>query len=260
MIRRLPPVPVSAKATWGRRLVLFAWPLLAMAVLAFRSRLIDPYAFFANLTLALLLAGAGFVLGVAALVEIWRHGHRGVGAAVAAILLSLPLLAIPAAGGLAIALYPPINDVATSPDSPPPFRAVLAERRAAGAVESTERTRIATLQRAAYPDIVALVLETDLERAYKQALELARARGWRVVESQAPSARRRQGRIEAVAHTRVLGFVDDVVIELSESGGNTRAEMRSASRLGRHDLGENARRIRSYFADLKTRIEEQETD
>ena len=260
MMRRLPPVPVSGKAAWGRRLVLFAWPLLAVAALTFRSRLIDPYAFFANLALALLLAGSGFVLAAAALVEIWTRGYRGVGAAVTAIILSLPLLAIPAVAGLAIAYYPPINDVSTNPLNPPPFRAVLAERRAAGAAEPADRNQVAALQRGAYPDLAPLVLEADVDTVHEQALELAQDRGWRVVDNQAPDPRRRRGRIEAVARTRVLGFADDVVIEMSESGGNTRVEMRSASRLGRHDLGENARRIRSYLAELKTWVEEEDEE
>ncbi len=57
--------------------------------------------------------------------------------------------------------------------------------------------------------------------------------------------------IEATARTAVFGFIDDVVIRLKvNDDGSTQVDMRSASRFGQHDLGENARRIRSFFAKL----------
>ena len=56
--------------------------------------------------------------------------------------------------------------------------------------------------------------------------------------------------IEAVAPTPILGFQDDVVIRLLRSPEGTRVDLRSASRRGAHDLGQNARRIRKFLADL----------
>ncbi|HEU0078276.1 MAG TPA: DUF1499 domain-containing protein, partial [Longimicrobiaceae bacterium] len=63
------------------------------------------------------------------------------------------------------------------------------------------------------------------------------ARGWTTLEAQ-PVA----GEIHAEARTRLWKFVDDVWIRLSLDGdGQTRVDLVSASRVGRADLGTNAR-------------------
>jgi uncharacterized protein (DUF1499 family) len=62
------------------------------------------------------------------------------------------------------------------------------------------------------------------------------------------------GRIEATAITPWIRFEDDVVIRLVESGSVIRVDMRSKSRLGRGDMGVNAKRIRTFFDQLKSEI------
>ena len=54
----------------------------------------------------------------------------------------------------------------------------------------------------------------------------------------------------AVAKTPLLGFEDDVVVRIRSSSEGTVVDMRSASRIGDHDLGQNARRIRRFLAAL----------
>jgi hypothetical protein len=54
----------------------------------------------------------------------------------------------------------------------------------------------------------------------------------------------------AVAKTPLLGFEDDVVLRIRSSPEGTIVDMRSASRIGDHDLGQNARRIRSFLSAL----------
>jgi hypothetical protein len=57
--------------------------------------------------------------------------------------------------------------------------------------------------------------------------------------------------LEAKAPTPLFGFVDDVVVRMRVAeDGATIVDMRSASRLGMHDLGQNARRIRAFLAKL----------
>jgi hypothetical protein len=56
--------------------------------------------------------------------------------------------------------------------------------------------------------------------------------------------------LRAVAYTPVFQFADDVVVRVEETPDGTEVDMRSASRLGVHDLGENARRISRFLADL----------
>ncbi|MBR9857299.1 MAG: DUF1499 domain-containing protein, partial [Gammaproteobacteria bacterium] len=65
--------------------------------------------------------------------------------------------------------------------------------------------------------------------------------------------------LEAVVSSRLFGFRDDVAIRLtpvdtesdSDTDVHTRVDMRSASRVGKSDLGANAERIRAFLADLE---------
>jgi uncharacterized protein (DUF1499 family) len=79
-------------------------------------------------------------------------------------------------------------------------------------------------------------------------------RKWRVVVDRPPTASRRDGQIEAVARTPVMGFRDDVTIRIRPNGEGARIDVRSASRYGRHDFGTNAARIRTLLEDVEERI------
>ena len=65
-----------------------------------------------------------------------------------------------------------------------------------------------------------------------------------------PQAGRRDGQIEAVARTPILGFREDVVVRVRNSPEGALIDVRSASRNGRHDLGSNAARVRSLLDDI----------
>ena len=71
--------------------------------------------------------------------------------------------------------------------------------------------------------------------------------GWDIV-----TADKSSGRIEATDTTRWFGFKDDVVVRLTPWGAGTRVDVRSVSRIGRSDIGTNARRIRQYLDQLQS--------
>mgnify|MGYP003694498819 CR=1 FL=1 len=75
-------------------------------------------------------------------------------------------------------------------------------------------------------------------------------RKWYIGDTRPPTLARRDGVIEAVARTPIMGFRDDVVIQDNSSRPGHRVDMRSASRFGNHDLGANASRIRSLLGDI----------
>jgi uncharacterized protein (DUF1499 family) len=56
--------------------------------------------------------------------------------------------------------------------------------------------------------------------------------------------------IEAVAYSLLLAIPSDVAIRIVDEQGSTYVDMRSASRYGLHDFGENARRIGAFLAEL----------
>lgn len=141
---------------------------------------------------------------------------------------------------------PPIHDITTDLGDPPAFEAILPLRADAPNPAEYGGEEIAAQQRAAYPDIVPLRLEGSTAAAFTRALEAAREMGWEIIA--ADSAR---GRIEAVATTRWFGFIDDVVVRISEDGSRSRIDVRSVSRVGRSDVGANARRIRAYLDRLE---------
>ena len=103
-----------------------------------------------------------------------------------------------------------ISDITTDTTNPPRFE-VLARLRPRGR-DDYPGPAVATLQRAAYPDIAPLELDVPVKVAYDAALALMTKRKWYIGDARAPTPGRREGVIEAVARTPIMGFRDDVVI------------------------------------------------
>jgi uncharacterized protein (DUF1499 family) len=162
---------------------------------------------------------------------------RGIGAPIIALVLGLAVLYVPLEFQRQARSVPPINDISTDTVNPP--RYMTTERRYPG-------PEFARQQRAAYPDIAPLMLALPPAQAFAKALAAAEAMGWEVVGRDAAS-----GTIEAVDTTRWFGFKDDIAIRVGAEGAGSRIDVRSKSRLGRNDLGTNARRIRAYLQQLK---------
>ncbi len=69
--------------------------------------------------------------------------------------------------------------------------------------------------------------------------------GWEIVSRETAA-----GTLQAVATTAWFGFKDDVTIRVSPDPQGSRIDIRSRSRVGRGDVGANARRIRAWRAAL----------
>ncbi|MFY0989750.1 DUF1499 domain-containing protein [Halomonas sp. C05BenzN] len=142
---------------------------------------------------------------------------------------------------------PPIHDITTDTHNPPEFVTLAPAREAApNAVGYTPS--FASQQRRAYPSIQPLVLEQPLARVLSAAEDAAREMGWEI-------AALTDTTLEATATTRWFGFKDDVVIRLTETDTGVRVDVRSASRIGRSDLGTNAARIVAYMDRLEGRLD-----
>jgi uncharacterized protein (DUF1499 family) len=97
-----------------------------------------------------------------------------------------------------------------------------------------------------YPDVVPRTYPVPLDRVYDVALHVVdRLPRWSLV-----TYRQESGEIQAEARTLVLRFVDDVRIRIEPAGTDTTVWVRSASRVGRGDFGQNARNIRKFFEEL----------
>ena len=100
-----------------------------------------------------------------------------------------------------------------------------------------------------YADLRPQQFNQPYERVFDAALATAQALGWEVTARD-----RDQGEIRAVATTRVLRFKDDVTITIRREAKGVVVNVRSHSRIGKGDLGTNARRIRQFQAELAKRI------
>jgi uncharacterized protein (DUF1499 family) len=140
---------------------------------------------------------------------------------------------------------PPIHDITTDTENPPRFVAVLPLRK--DAPNSTEYggAELAAQQKKGYPDLAPATLTIPPRAAFERALTIARASGWEIVAA-APE----DNRIEATAVTDWFGFRDDIVVRITPADNGSRVDVRSVSRVGRSDLGANARRIREFLRQL----------
>jgi uncharacterized protein (DUF1499 family) len=240
--------PMSKVAAWSSRLGLFAFAVAALSIIIVRSGLLEIVPALATFAAALVFAGLAILLSFAAFIVIWRQGLPGLGRALLGLFLGLALLAYPAYLGTRAWMLPAISDITTDTANPPRFD-VLARLRPRGR-NDYPGPAVAALQRAAYPDLAPLELDVPPKVAYDAALALVTKRKWFIGDARTPTLARRDGVIEAVARTPIMGFRDDVVIRVTPIGQGTRVDMRSASRFGTHDLGANASRIRSLLEDI----------
>jgi uncharacterized protein (DUF1499 family) len=140
---------------------------------------------------------------------------------------------------------PPIHDITTDTDDPPAFEALLEVRNQSPNGAAYGGPEVAAQQQKAYPDVKPLVIAAPPREAMQRALDAARDMGWEVRASDSAS-----GRIEATATTPWFGFNDDVIVRIRPDGAGSRIDVRSVSRLGRSDVGANAKRIRQFLSRL----------
>lgn len=90
------------------------------------------------------------------------------------------------------------------------------------------------------------MLSIPSDKAFEQALAAARKMSWVIVDANAA-----EGRIEATDTTFWFGFKDDIAIRVIPADKGSRVDIRSVSRVGKSDVGMNAKRIRKYMKELK---------
>ena len=253
--RRLPDEPNSKLAVWARRLALFSVVATLIAIIIVRAGLIEVLPGVATVAGALAFAVLAILLALGSFVTIWRLGLGGLGYAVTAIFVGAALLAYPLYLSTKAYTLPPIYDITTDVLDPPAFDAVRRLRSRTTNPAQYAGLYAAEQQRAAYPEVAPLELSVPAKNAYDQALALVNKRRWLVLDARSPQPNRRDGRIEAVARTPIMGFRDDIVIRVRSVDESSRVDMRSSSRYGFHDLGSNASRIRAFFENLEQNID-----
>lgn len=177
-----------------------------------------------------------------------RRAWRGLLWSGVALVVALPIAAVPLIHLQRARSLPPIHDITTDTEEPPRFVNVLPLRQDAPNPAEYGGPEVAAQQSAAYPDIAPLMVPLAPERALATATAVAEGLGWRVVTVD-PEA----GRLEATDETLWFGFKDDIVVRVRPEETGSRVDVRSVSRVGRSDVGTNARRIRDFIAEFTAR-------
>ncbi|ETR76525.1 hypothetical protein X566_01875 [Afipia sp. P52-10] len=243
--------PFSALATWARRLAVFSAVAAIVSIVIIRFGFLEFKPALATFFGALAIAGLSILVAIAAFAAIWQNGSRGMGRVLVALLLDAAILAYPAYLAYQYRRLPPLYDITTDPIDPPKFE-TLAQLRAG---EGTNPAAYAGLysaeqQRLAYPDIEPASLDVSPQQAYDTTLALIHKRKWLVVDSRPPMPPRREGKIEAIARTPIMGFREDIAVRILPDGPGSRVDLRSSSRYFEHDLGSNAARITKLIDDI----------
>jgi len=103
-----------------------------------------------------------------------------------------------------------------------------------------------------YPDLKALELAAPPERVSK-AVETVLGRrpgGEGVGSGHGPAAHT----FQPVRSHLVPGFAEDVSVRIAHAGERTRVTVRSASRIGPPDFGQNARNVRELLGALESEV------
>jgi Protein of unknown function (DUF1499) len=259
--------PTSRLATWARRIAGFSLAATFLAIITVRSGMLEIKPALATFGGALAIAIVALLVALAAFAVIWMEGLAGMGAALSAIAISFLILAYPIYLGTKAYQLPWIYDITTDPIDPPRYEALARARPRDANPVAYSGLYTAEQQRIAYPDIGPLGTNATPQAAYRAALAVMNkhkdsflAPYWRVIEAREPLPGRRDGRIEAVAYSSIMGFRDDVIVRVRAEPDGARIDARSSSRYGSFDFGTNADRIRKLMNDIEDAIRTQKPE
>lgn len=240
---------MSRRLTWAAAAIVLACAAgAAGSGFGYQLGMWDYRTGFTILRVSVYIAAAAGVIALIALV-LSALARAGAPIAISAATVAIAVAVVLPAWNLqrTAQLVPRIHDITTDTENPPQFVALLPVRLKSPNGAAYGGAKVAAAQKAAYPDIRPVRLDMPPARAFERALATARKMGWEIA-----AAEPAEGRIEATATTFWFRFKDDVVIRIAAADGGSRIDVRSMSRLGRSDLGTNARRIREFVRRLSS--------
>ena len=246
---------VAPLARWSSRIALFSACVLLVDVVLHR---LTPFPTPVAVNLfAVGVAGGGLavLVGLIAMIQIWRKGYGGAGSAAVRRAAALHR------AGLAAHLRAGLPQSAPDQRRVDGFREPAAVPGAGQAAQGgispgglSRRRGSPRRSRKPIPNCARSSSTARAQEAFELVEEAVRKLKWRVATSEPPVTGRgaKPGILEATDTTLVVGFTDDVVVRVEGSVNRSRIDVRSASRYGVHDLGANATRVRRFFAELQT--------
>ncbi len=147
---------------------------------------------------------------------------------------------------------PAIHDIATAPGELVFSHAPALRKTSDNALELSgdKLQQLIAAQQSTYGDLQPLMVSQaeTVEVLFAYAVDQAGSMGWTLTRSSPPHS------FEAVAETPLLRFRDDVLVVIREQGNQYRIDVRSASRVGKSDLGANYQRIKRFLAGVAQRL------
>ena len=242
----------TALAPWSLRVFSLSAQLLVATLVLHRFANL-PTAVAINL-MAVGFSACGFAAlgGVAGLVQIWRHGGPGAGAASSALLLGALLMVIPGYYVPSMWTQSAAYDVSTDYERPPAYRALAKARQSAG-IEDAVTTSVPGVS--TEPALAPIQTTRSPGDVFDLANDVLKQMDLTIAAEDAPGFAEADGTIEATERTLLLGLTDDVSIRIGTRDGGTRVDVRSAARYPRLDLGRNGQRAQQILQKLQASID-----
>jgi uncharacterized protein (DUF1499 family) len=244
----------SRATGWCRRTASFAAILLIVVWVGHHYGLVESEGYLWVLGLVPLLAALALLFGAFAFSRIWTYGDLGGKDLTAGIVIALAVLSPYAIAAYLMLANPPLRDISTDLDTPPTLP--TATTRTADmnplAPQSPGEQR---LQVENYPLVTGRRYQFSMDETVAAVKTVLGRQGWHVDNLPAATAATTgEVTIGAIASSFILDLPADVSIRLAAGEDSTLVDMRSASRYGRHDLGDNARRISAFLAELDVQV------
>jgi hypothetical protein len=242
----------SKAAGWSRRTAAFSAVLLLTVFIGHYFNLVETPVFLWVLAIVALLAALALLFAGFAFSRVWNFGDYGGRDITVGVLLALLVLTPYGIAAYWATIFPPLRDISTDFDEPPALD--VAGRTKDMNVLSPPTPGEQRLQTDSYPLVTARSYDLPFETVVTAVETVLDRRDWDLTGPYPELAGQSEVTITAIARSFVLGLPADVAIRITDDGDTVIVDMRSASRYGRHDLGDNATRITDFLAELDQEV------
>ncbi len=230
----------------SQKLMLVALTLLAVYPLAVIAARLELWHFSNSFLLFIVAALASFVILAIGLLKLSKGDKSDTPAILVTIIATLLPLSTLGSFVYKAQKYPFIHDISTDLVHAPQLLAAAKIRLESDHSVEYLAGEVAALQQKGY-NLTPLIVTQQPAQVFNAAKALMMDRGWELLASenlQYPFT------LEA-SHTSLLfGFTDDIVLRIQATKEGSHVDMRSMSRVGKSDMGANAKRIQTFLSDL----------
>ncbi|RWN60813.1 DUF1499 domain-containing protein [Mesorhizobium sp.] len=249
---KTPERQTSRAAGWSRRTGAFSAVLLLTVLVGHRYQLVETPAFLWVLGIVALLAAFALLFAGFAFSRLWNFGDRGGRDLTVGTVLALLVLVPFGIAAYWAATSPPLRDISTDFDDPP----VLDTSTRTGDMNalSPPNPGERRLQTETYPLVTGRSYNLPFDRVLEAVETVLGRRDWQLAAQFPRAIGQSEVTINALARSFILSLPADVAIRVTDDGDAVIVDMRSASRYGRYDLGDNAARIVDFLAELDQEV------